>query len=669
MNKNLIGKIDIKISGQGAMASILKLYPFIDEDTPVTTDLIISKLHESGVNVGYDPKLIQYYVSKVMREKIVLPDVIVAESKPAFKKNSNKLVLQNFKVDPHDEVQWNIYEDILNNFNLIADINPSLPFWFVKNGDILGKLVVVEEPINGTNIYGGEIQAGRFQSLEYFAGENVQYDSAKMTYIAGATGYVYMKETTLMLKTPYYLTPDKMCLYFMNLPRENEIKPGKDEIYNYCKKNNIDALYLKLDAKTTLNGHYLVAEGKLPGISTDAKLEILMSTDTKVDNVSEKGIIDYREIKKFNSVELNQVLAVKTLAVKGVDGEDLMGNKVPSKQPRDLIIKPGPGAKRIDTPKEMKIVSTTEGIVEYKHDTISVYPNVYIGGDVNYENGNITTKINVEIKGNVSTGFKVISEKNIMIGGTIEDNCYIESGGDIYVQGGVTGSNTKIVCGGNLTIKFIENATISCKGMLNVQRFILDADVECFDKIVIFGHGINLNERGAITGGEIKVKKTLMCPTVGNEVGVKSVIYFGHDRVLFTKIDNLQDTVNKLQESLTDMAAQYKETYNIDLNAANLYQTIKEFAKQVKDKIIGAIQEKQKIESKLKMMEEILSRELANKKQIILESYVEINKKIFPPSEFKCGGVQKTYESYQAPSHIYYDNDLKIIERTPYVSK
>jgi hypothetical protein len=455
-----------------------------------------------------------------------------------------------------------------------------------------------------------------------------------------------------------------MSLYYYKYKSDTNDYPGIDDIKAYLNKNKISERFLlNTDLSSVSNGTVaLIAKGLVPEESTDAKILYHYEVAEKGSKLDENGQINFREIQSFTDVKENQVIATKTQPVKGRNGEDLFGGVIPSRNPRDLGIKCGLNTFKEENDEEIKIISATEGIVDNKNGIISVFPQLRFPGDIDYGTGNIHTKVNVHINGTVCTGFTVQSEKNIFINGSIEDNCVIEAGGDIYVQNGATGQNTKLIAGGNLSIKFIEGSKFSVKGNVNVQRFLLGAEGECGDTMVIMGAGVNLNERGAIVDCDLKIKNSLIVPTIGNEAGTKSTIEFGYDGVMHSRIVNLTEAVEKLKAQINEI----NDKFEVDITSPNIHVIIKNFAKSVKDDIITAIQEKNKLESKMNMMQGMLDKELESKRAILEKANLQFTKKVFPTLHLECDGAVKVIDTLQPPSKFYLDLETHWIERTRY---
>lgn len=661
MDNSLKGKIELKINGQGASVTILRLYPYKEDESPVTLADVENVLAQNKITYGIHRDVINWYLNKAVKENMVINDIIVASSIQPRKMNSQYPKFFNCEYSYDNVLVWHFFERFFKELSIEHMCLP-FPAYYVKKDEVIAQVQTNSETVNGKSVYGEDIPAGRTTTVEFIPGENVHYDDARKAFISGCAGYAYVKDNAIIVQAPFIISPDKMKLYYLNLRKSRNDYPGTEDLKQYFQKTKINLKYVKVSdlSKIPAESSVMIACGNMPGISKNAEIKFHyedLNRDKIVDN---DEVIDYREIKSFPTVTENQLLAEKIFSVKGLPGEDLFGNALASVTPKDVLLKNGINTSKEETETEMKIFARCDGIIENKNGIISVFPQLNIAGDVDYHTGNIHSKVNVNITGTVRTGFKVESEKNIFINGSIEDNCILIAGGDIYIQGGSSGTNTTITAGGSLTIKFIEGNTVNVKGLLTVQRFILSAKIECGDQITVMGAGINLNEKGAIIDCDIKVKKTLYVPTIGNDSGTKTTINFAYDNLLFNKIENLQKSVDKLKEQIQEINDQFE----VDITSPNIHTIIKGFAKSVKDDIINAIQEKNKIDNKLKMMQGMLDKELEAKKQMIESASLHMTKKIFPPLIVECDGNVKTFDTMQGPSRIYYDTETRAIERS-----
>ncbi|HPK40670.1 MAG TPA: FapA family protein [Candidatus Cloacimonadota bacterium] len=657
-----IGNTEIQINGQGISASILKLYPYIDEDTQTTKEHILDLVKEKNIVNNVDEKIIEYYLERAIKYNKTYNNVLIAYSNPTTRAGSNYPVFSKAQYKYYQSTIWTHFENlVLENHDVIDDI--PYPLVFHKKGDIIVSFQRYDENTNGTNIFGDSVLQARVSVTDYFAGENVIYDDAKKIFIAGVSGYLLLKESRVSIISPFQVSENKMNLYYYNFAKTSNDYPNMEDITDYLTKFKINKKYLLTKDLSTIEKNSIVsiAEGIKPGESVDAWIEFFFSIEKEKEKNEDKKI-DYREILSFTDASEEEVLAIKHLPITGDFGEDIFGSKIQAKKPKDIILKNGLNSYKVEKDLQEKIISKVDGVIEYKNNIISVFPQLYFNSNIDYGTGNIDTKVNVHITGNVLTGFTVRSKKNIYIGGLVEDSCIIEADGDIYIKNGASGANTIISAGGKLTAKFIEGCKLTARDNITVQRFILGSKVECGNSVIVMGSGINLNEKGAIIDCDLKIKYDLIIPTIGNEYGTKTSVSFAYDQGLNNRINNLKEAIDKLNEQIAEIKGKFKD----DITSPTIHSIIKNYAKSVKDEIIEAIQEINKLDNKLSMLQVMLIKETDTKNDLLKNSKIQISKKVFPPLNLECDGVLRIFDSIQPPSVFYFDIENKKIERSRY---
>jgi len=665
-NSLLNGEIKIRVENHNQDAYIEKFYSSDPDGNLYSTQDIIDILNNEGIIYGYSEEIIEYYLESIRANGEILYNVLIAQiDKPLKKGAENLKFISKYPFKPMDEKRWKIIDNFLRDFSLEKYSLLPFPALFVHKGETIARFNKVEENIIGKNFLGNELLPNRNSTVDFSAGEGVFLDKNSFSFVAGTAGYLVINNNNIHVRNPFYLTKDKYELYFINLPRFNDSKPTNDEILDFAERASIKKHYIVTNPLKELTPgiHCLLGSGVQPTESFDAELELKFKIETTIGKVNDKGIIDYKEKKTFTDVEEGTLLAVKKVPITGKDGENLIGNPLPARHPKDIIMKTGIGLRIDKGEKYINYYAASDGIIDFKNEVLSVFPTITISGDVNYESGNVKTKVNVFITGNVSEGFKVISDRNITINGAIEDNSYIYAKGDIYVKGGIIGEKTIVECDGNLTAKYIENSTIKCKSNINIQRFINKGNVVCGGNIIVFGHAINLNERGAIVNSKIKLRNNLMAPVVGSDANTPTEITLAYYPSLLKKINIYKNTLEKLDQEIINLKSKFEEDITLD----NILTIIKDYARSVKDEIIDAIKKIQNIQKKVDMVTKILERENINHEKLLQNSKLDITQKCFPPIIIHMEHLQLTIENMENAKTIYYNPEEKVLEEIPFV--
>jgi uncharacterized protein (DUF342 family) len=137
--------------------------------------------------------------------------------------------------------------------------------------------------------------------------------------------------------------------------------------------------------------------------------------------------------------------------------------------------------------------------------TVAVRPVAQISGDVNYETGNLDFKGNVEIKGSVLSPFIVKASGDIRIGETVESGAQVYGEANLVVRLGIVGENTVVKVEGNITAKFIQDATVSAGGNIAAGSYIRSANVSSQSSVTVEGSGGAVGASWAVKSGQAKL--------------------------------------------------------------------------------------------------------------------------------------------------------------------
>lgn len=143
-----------------------------------------------------------------------------------------------------------------------------------------------------------------------------------------------------------------------------------------------------------------------------------------------------------------------------------------------------------------------------------------IKGNVDYSTGNINFVGDVDIQGDICSGFRVKALGNITVNGVVEA-CKVEAGGDITLQKGVKGDMQAVIQSHrNIYAKYLESCTIYVRE--NLQS-------DCIINSNIYSDGsIHVDSgRGAIIGGSIRAAKSVNAKIVGSKAECRTFIRLG----------------------------------------------------------------------------------------------------------------------------------------------
>jgi Predicted polymerase, most proteins contain PALM domain, HD hydrolase domain and Zn-ribbon domain len=310
-----------------------------------------------------------------------------------------------------------------------------------------------------------------------------------------------------------------------------------------------EALINCIDRRKTTE--VLIAKGKPPVAGNDTQLKSYFElNDLKkvyLDSLvqDEHGRIDYRNVKSIEVVRDGQIVGEKILPTEGEDGINVLGNTVKAEPGKERPIKLGKNT-RWDQ-EELRIIATGDGKATMINNSINVLPIHEIKGDVDFKTGNIDFPGNIIIHGNVTNGFTVTAEGEVVIIGDV-DASDITASGRISIGGSFQGMDkATLSSGGDINVKMINRGIVNAKGSLLVKETIMHSQVSAAKKVIVEGG------KGWIVGGKICAGESISAKVVGSKLGAATELEVG-----ITVRPSLETSV--IQYNLQDQESEVQET-------------------------------------------------------------------------------------------------------------
>lgn len=266
----------------------------------------------------------------------------------------------------------------------------------------------------------------------------------------------------------------------------------------------------------------LIAKGEHPVHGKDAELIYHFDRKTPkhmgIEGADDKTKIDFKNINIYQKAEKDQVLVSKSAVIEAIDGRNVRGGKLGAKKGKD---KPLPAGKNTVLSEDKRsLIATISGRIEEVDGKVCVSSAVKIDGDVDMSVGNINFDGDVEIMGNVNSGFEVNATGDITVHGLVESATLI-SGGDIIIEKGIHGADKGFLkANGSIFAQHIERSRIEA-GTHVVTEFSL------LSNIMSEGYVNVLKGRGTIMGGTIATSNYVVARTIGADSGITTNIEIG----------------------------------------------------------------------------------------------------------------------------------------------
>ena len=394
-------------------------------------------------------------------------------------------------------------------------------------GDVLAIKVPSQKPVDGCTVTGETISGAVPEDKTAVAGENVTLLEDNVTYVVAESieaGYVDLADGSLSVEEPVRVSEDKLKAFLSVHPPSESGKMlsmeivekliAKNGIVHGVDHNAIKNALEKAKTSSTPVHNTIIAKGTAPVRGEDARIELKFETEKRVGTIDKQSdAIDFKERKTLQIVKTGDVLAVKSPLTLGKEGKDVYGNIITPESGSDKILTPGENVAVSDD--DSVFSSSIDGAVSLTHDSkLMVFKKFDVPGDVDYSTGNLSMDGTLDIKGWIRSGFKVKATGDILVSGGVED-AKVESGGSINILGGIVGSDEGSVhAGENLTVRFLENASVHADGDIYIRDDIIRGKVSANGSVIAAGG------KGRIRGGSVIAGKVIEMNEIGSPAGV-----------------------------------------------------------------------------------------------------------------------------------------------------
>lgn len=396
-----------------------------------------------------------------------------------------------------------------------------------------------------------------FDSLNNYLNDNGIYDY-DMNALISALNAGKSRKTEIRL-TPVRISPvnetikinvsqDRMLAVCCFYPASNDgTNLTKDGIIRALNKSGVRAGINQEIIDTFLqnriyNEQFIIAKGNKAVEGQDAIITYNFNTDnTLKPKVKEDGTVDFHQLDMISSVNKGDVLATLIPAVFGKPGLDTSGVTIPPKKVVQKVLKHGRGIHLSED--GLTMYSDTDGHVTLTDGKVFVSNTFDVLADVDASTGDIVYEGNVNVKGNVLTGYSIHAKGDIIVNGVVEGaNLYAQ--GQIILKRGMQGmSKGRMEAGSNIITKFIENAEVQAGGYISTEA-ILHSKVAAKKEVIVGG------KKGFITGGEIQSGVMISAKTAGSTMGTNTVLEVGTDPGIVEEFRTIQKSISQMERDL-----------------------------------------------------------------------------------------------------------------------
>jgi uncharacterized protein (DUF342 family) len=437
----------------------------------------------------------------------------------------------------------------------------------VYPGDTLLQKTPASPGIPGRSLLGASIPAPNGADVPIVAGDGVTVDDSGCTFRATAYGVVIFHRGQLRVVDALEVSEDRMEARLTVLPDpgcdagrqvEKIVEAlGRCEVLNGVDRDALAAAVTEARTSTKPVRNVIVARGQPPVDGRETDFRLLIDSDKKVGKVLDGDRIDFREVETVKNVHKGEALAEVIPGVEPVAGYRVDGTPLRPKTERATGPKPGENTAPSEDGRQM--VADADGMVVLKGNRFHVVDQYLIQGDVDYRTGNIRASGSVDVRGQVKPGFQVRAGQDVQISEDVEEAA-VEGGGDVTIRGGVL-AGSKIISGGNLSVKYLLNSYAEAELDVEVRLSVTNSQVYAKGKVRVLG------SQGAIIGGEINAARGLEARSIGSPSS-KTHVAVGVDLRVLREIQAIDRELNEIQGELPNLQANLGKTFLRDPRAA-----------------------------------------------------------------------------------------------------
>jgi len=404
----------------------------------------------------------------------------------------------------------------------------------VLPGEVLAHRTPPEPAVDGCTVTGGIVAGAEPEDPRIMAGENVFVLEDGLTFSVADTlvaGYADYAGGVVSVADPMRVDDDHMQVFMEIHPPGREGRGFSGElvvrmlkqhqvIFGIKKNTIINAVSWATEKKKPLHD-VLIARGMPPVRGSDAWLEQCIQVEKIAGRLfASPERIDFRERNLISTVHKGDVLARKIPAEKGEDGRDVLGHPLPAEPGIDLVLAPHTNVAVSED--GLALVAEVDGMLSLgDRGKLAVFELFEVKGDVDYATGNLDMRGALLITGWVRAGFEVRATGDIHIGGGVEDATVLSAAGIVIAGGALGRSLGRIKAGGDVSVRFLEQARVQADGNVFVHDLIM--------RSTVFACGMlsAVSGKGCIRGGAVSALQGIEANEAGSEAGVKTVLMAG----------------------------------------------------------------------------------------------------------------------------------------------
>ncbi len=605
----------------------------------------------------------------------------------------------HYAFDIYSVPAWNMIDDMLSlqtaeaisdSLAALYERPDALPFSAVVTGQTVIEKSPATQGLIGATVQGEEVTAEPGSDLEIEEGAHLSVDEGGLRCRADCFGYICLKwDVQVMVLSPIWVTPDKRCAYFLNLPQKGTpAYPKLDEIQVLLKEAGVvygfDPQRWIENRDALLRGELtdyliLLAEGEAAEMGRDASFEweVNVQDEKRIGKFLEDGSIDFRERDLITLVQQDDILGRLIPPKPGLAGRDIFGNELPP--PPQINIEVTIDSRIYAEPESDGIVAffagspggismrtkdkEKDGRISRRID-IGINAISKIPGDVDYTTGNIEFNGDVLIEGSVQQQFSVRSTGSVTIGGYVEAGAYITAGKNIIVKRGIIGASTELIAGGSITAKYAQEATLRAGSDVRIGSHIFNASVRAGGQVVVSGKGEGKSR--ALVGGLAWGGRGILARSIGSPYNTSTRLVAGVNPESLERIEQIRTNIHACNQKQASLLA----NIGIPSKDVGLIKQKLSYCRDAeeKQKILMTVKRIAKVAELVKSLEDELDEIAEMQRKLSLRTSINVHGTLFSGVEMRIGELTQSISDDQ--QHIGYrivqEEEEQTIQMGPY---
>jgi uncharacterized protein (DUF342 family) len=257
--------------------------------------------------------------------------------------------------------------------------------------------------------------------------------------------------------------------------------------------------------------------------------------------ILEDGTVNYKDMNLIENIYKDQKLAEVIPPVPGKNGINVVGTELKAVDGKPVAPPRGRGV--YVNREGTELFAEIDGQLMFVDGKLNVYSVYEVKADVDNSTGNIRFVGNVNVRGNVLSGFEIEAGGDITVDGVVE-GALLRAGGNIILRRGMVGGGKgQLIAAGDIIAKFIESCSVEVHGDLKAEA-VMHCDIKCGNSVTLGG------KKGLLVGGIARVGKLVDCKYLGNQMSTITAVEVGIDPNLRERLKFLKTDIVKMEEGL-----------------------------------------------------------------------------------------------------------------------